>query len=75
MELAYINSMVTTNQKYVIDSQNQREKELSMLQKKIIQLLKEKKEEMDKNYKNNWKTSIKMIINTNLSIITLKSMD
>ena len=46
-----------------------------MLQKKIIQLQKEKKKKWTKNYKNNWKTSIKMIINTNLSIFTLKSMD
>ena len=66
--------MATTNQKYVIDSQKPKRKELKHATKENHPTTKWKKEEMD-NYKNNWKTSIKMIINTNLPIITLKSMD
>ena len=66
--------MVTTNQKQNRFTKNKKERNSSILQKKVIKSQKEKQKEEEMNeeeLQNNWKTRIKMAINTYLSIITL----
>ena len=70
----YMNPIVTTNQKPMIDNKDKKEMNPSKLLKKIIKLHRKKqKEEMNRDElkKNNLKTGFKMQISTYLLIITL----
>ena len=68
----YLNSTVTTNQKYTTDSQKPKRKKCKYITKKNHQTIKGKTKRINKeNYKINLKTRNKMAINTYLPIITL----
>ena len=69
--LTYMNPMVTTNQKPTIDAQKVERKEHKHTTKANHQNTREEIKRTEKNYRNNWKTSNKMVISTYLSIITL----
>ena len=70
---AYLNSMITTNQKYTIESQKPKRKKLKHSKKETHQTIKGKTKRRNKQRttKNNWKIKIKMAIRPQLSIITL----
>ena len=65
--------MVAVNEKQTVDSQKNKKKGTEAYCKRISSSHKRKtkKEEINKNYKNTWKTRIKMAIITYLSIINL----
>ena len=69
----YSYSTVTTYQKHTIDSQKPKRKELKNNTKANLQTIKRKKNKKKetRNYKINWKTQLKLAINTYLSKITL----
>ena len=69
----YLNSLVTTNKQYTIDSQKLKRKELkhTAREKNLTTKGKKKKELTKKNYKNNLKTRIKVTIIKYQSTATL----